>query len=454
MKKPLLIIGLGTYSILLILAILLYKERIVILDTSLQLSEMIAKNGFAIQVNRFGAALTQAFPLIGIKLHLSLQSITLLYSISFIMLYLGCFLIILLVLKNEALALVLLLFNTIMVRHSFFWIQCELIQGVALCLLSFALLHYYIRIPSRSYWLMGLLGVMFITLTYMHPSLMFVSLFLFVISFIEFKKNYRLILGFLIFYALNVLVKTFFLNNWYDQSALSNLANLSKYYPNYLSLPTNKQFLTYLLKDYYLLVIPALLSFWYCLQQKRYLLFATCLFFSLGYLFMVNIIFVDSRFQFYLESQYIPLVCFLSFPFVMGIRDGFYSKPFAITLVNIMILVSTWGILNTSKFYKARLSCIERIYKSYPDKSILASKLLDENLLYYEWGLPYETWLLSTISEGKSKSMLSTEFKEKTLKQQLNPKVWIGSFTEYNYDSLNKNYFIMDSTLLYKEIDN
>ncbi|KXK41971.1 MAG: hypothetical protein UZ11_BCD004001609 [Bacteroidetes bacterium OLB11] len=136
------IFGLIAYAVMLILAVYFYKERTILCDTSTQLFEILNKHSFAIQVQRFGAAITQVFPLTASILGLSLKSVLIAYSVSYIIFYGSVFFIILKVFKNINLAIVLLLFNTMMVRYSFYWVQCEFVQGVVFTLFVFS--HYRI----------------------------------------------------------------------------------------------------------------------------------------------------------------------------------------------------------------------------------------------------------------------------------------------------------------------
>lgn len=96
-------IGALTYLCLFIFSIVFYKERTVILDASFQLFNILKSGSFAIQVNRFGAAFTQIFPLLASKLSLPLYQVAGAYSVGFILYYFTCFLIILFGFKSEKL---------------------------------------------------------------------------------------------------------------------------------------------------------------------------------------------------------------------------------------------------------------------------------------------------------------------------------------------------------------
>lgn len=128
-------IGSITYIILAILAVILYIERTAFLDISFHLFYILKDGNFAIQNNRFGAFMTQLFPLIGSKIGLPLDVIMKLYSVGFVLYYFSIFLIITKFLKVQKFGIVLLLFSTLMVADTFYWIQSELPQGIAFMIL-------------------------------------------------------------------------------------------------------------------------------------------------------------------------------------------------------------------------------------------------------------------------------------------------------------------------------
>ncbi len=70
-------LGLATYTLLLILAVIYYLERTVFADIAFHLFSLIMTENWTIQNFRFGALFTQFLPLLGIKLGVSLQSLLL-----------------------------------------------------------------------------------------------------------------------------------------------------------------------------------------------------------------------------------------------------------------------------------------------------------------------------------------------------------------------------------------
>ena len=76
-------------SILLLGAVVFYKERMVFSDAAHIVFYEINQGKLQIQVERYGAFITQIWPLLGSKLNLSLKAILILYSLSFNVFYLA-----------------------------------------------------------------------------------------------------------------------------------------------------------------------------------------------------------------------------------------------------------------------------------------------------------------------------------------------------------------------------
>jgi hypothetical protein len=131
------ITGLITFILLFILSLYFYLERTVFVDIAYHTFYIIKDQTFAIQNYRFGATITQIFPLLATKLNLPLNNILIIYSSCFIIVYAFIYSIIVYPLKNLQLGWVLIGYLTLMMSDTFYWIQSEYQQGCALCLLFF-----------------------------------------------------------------------------------------------------------------------------------------------------------------------------------------------------------------------------------------------------------------------------------------------------------------------------
>lgn len=166
-RKTLLWSGTATYATLAVLAVVFYKERTVFIDIAFHLFYILKDNALAIQNNRFGAVFTQIFPLLTSRLGLSLSQVMIAYSLGFVVYYATVFFLCLRLSRPHA--LMLLLFNVLMVTDTFYWIQSEFSQGVAFSILWWALIAYYGRLEKMPGWVAGLSFVMLLFVAFFIP---------------------------------------------------------------------------------------------------------------------------------------------------------------------------------------------------------------------------------------------------------------------------------------------
>ena len=180
--KRLALIGLVTYSILLMITICFFKERVVFVDISFQLFLMIKGGYAALHSLRFGSLFTLFFPLLAIKLQLPLSWIAMSWNIAVPLFFAIIFFLILLLFNDVKMAMLVLLFNTLMVTHSFYWLQSELPQAVAFLILFFSFCHWLLQKKELPFYASAIIAIMLFTLSFYHPLIIFafsfISLFL------------------------------------------------------------------------------------------------------------------------------------------------------------------------------------------------------------------------------------------------------------------------------------
>lgn len=217
-------IGTTAYIILGVLAYIFYLERTVFVDISFHLFYIIKDGGFAIQNNRFGAMLTQIFPLIGSKIGLSLSSLMKLYSVGFVLYYLTVFIIITRVLKLARFGLLMLLFSTLMVTDTFYWIQSELPQGIAFLILYFAVLFsVHNNQKIRNWILIPVLATMVVTIVFFNPLLVFLFIFFTVFLYLDHPSLREYLKSSFLFYILILIIKSLFFKTDYDSNAIEGV---------------------------------------------------------------------------------------------------------------------------------------------------------------------------------------------------------------------------------------
>lgn len=452
------ITGIFTYSIMLILSVWFYMERTAMCDAAFQLQNVLFNNQFAIQVNRFGSFFTQAFPLIAARIGASLQTAAVLYSMSFVVMYFSAFLLLIYYFKNYWLALALLLCNTLMVRHSFYWIQCEMIQGLVYTFLHLAFVFKHLTYRQIKIWHIVISIILLITALFTYPLQLLLILYAYVILFFYYKNQWQKLALYFDIFILILAVKIVYFQNYYDSKATEGLENIFTYFPNYFTLISFKNFYTYVLNDYYTIVIVLLLLTLYSFLSKKHFLvtFLTWIA-ALGIAFLININYAHGAKQFYLESQYISIafVVAFSFAYILIVPHNAKAmnrlKHFIGLVITFLVLLSCIRIFHTAKPYTNKNNYLRYIIKQNKTKTIFNKDKITHDPYTMPWGFSYEIWLLSTM-ENKATAYLVCEEQENQFEYLMNNKyVFATSFQVWDTRSIPYRYFIADTNTYYRK---
>jgi hypothetical protein len=454
-KRVVLLLG-CTYFILSIgLSVQFAAERIAFGDAAYQLFTILRTKDFAIQVMRFGACCSQLFPLVGSWLHLDLKSIIFLYSISFEVVPFAIFLMLILYFDNIRLAIVLLLFKTLITTHTFFWVQSELLQGVPFLILFIAWLEHKIvsRFSTKQF---VIFFVFHLTLVFFHPLLLFP--FLFCLSYIlffntegYFKKTVSTSL--LLFIVISV-IKTLLIKNTYDRSATSGLKNFLIHFPYYLNTPSNKDFIRFCVSEYYLLPLLTLILFIGLAIQRKWKLFAYTLLFIGCYFLMIQITNYNSElFHFRIESFYLPIVAMLSMVLVYEFNTHCHFKTLILPVNIVAICCFFYRIEKKATPYAAQVEWNRKFITQHSnEKLVVDGKHLPSDTIMLPWTFTYQTWLISTVENGKTVSCLSTNDPHAFDWALSKKEEFITPWGNFEHKKMNQKYFIFaDDSIGYKQ---
>ncbi len=460
-KQTTFFLGIATYAVLLIFAAVFFKERTVFLDAAFHLFQIVKNGDFAIQVSRFGAVMTQIFPWLSVKLHLPLKWVMLNYSIGVVLYYFIVFLLCLRVFKSWQLALALLLFNTLMVTYTFYWIQIEFAQGIAFTFLFFAFLLREKHWADYTAMEIALFFVMIFTLAYFHPLMPIV--FTFTSLFFLLNKSYTtarkpIFAALFTFFAIIILKKLIAPTGAYDAAAMSGAGNIIKLFPNYFNLESNRNFLQYLLKDYYFLFILFITIIVFYIRQKQWIQLLLVLAFFFGYLLLVNVSYPQGMAQFHIESFYLALSFFLIIPFVYDFLPSVQNRQLSIGFLAIVLLVSCIRIGWTHRSYANRIRWEENLLQqteNLPNKKLLiAQEDVPMDTLVMSWGSSYEFWLLSTLKNPNHVCSIIIDENPSSLDWALgNNKGFLTEWGMFDYSALPKGYFNFQDTTYYQKFD-
>lgn len=450
-RKSLLWLGVITYAVMAVLSLYFYKERTMFTDMAYHLFVILKDSDFTIQNYRFGAFFTQLFPLIGGKLGLSLATIAQLYSLSFIVLYASTFFVLLQIDKSKNIALCYLLFSVLMVRHTFFWIQSELPQAAAFAFIYFALLYSILQSASTLVWKSILLFVLLTIVVFTHPLMLFLISFILIFLANKFPHKRKIVLFQFVTFVIIYIVKSYFFKTPYDTQAMSKLLQGLKLFPHYLEIPSNKLWLNYFTSDYILLSFLFITSITFLLFQKKYFTGALMCLYFLGYSLMVNLTELNGTNQYYIENQYLLLSAFVIIPFVFEVMPKLVQRFRSIYIVSPLVLLSLIFLAKAHTIFTKRIEYLQQfivdIHQSNPPRKVILPKAkLPQEVIFMNWAIAYEVWLISTVELGETISIIE-EDQENEFPDALNAThSFQAKWGLFDYKDFPQKYFVFKDT--------
>lgn len=450
MYKRLYYSGIVAYVIMFVLAILFYKERTILSDLAYNLFQIVLNGSLTIQHFRYGDTLTQFLPLLGVKAGWSLDTVLMLYSSGFVLLYFVCYVIAGAVLKQYQFALTILMVHILFASETFYYILSPLIEGITLLLLAFAGAAKMDKQHTK--FSEFIIVVAFVLLAFFHPLLIFPVVFC-IVFFLRWQRPNGIssktlwLSGITFFTAL--VFKTLFIRAPYEQHALGGLKNFITLFPDYFSLYSHGQFLLHCLTQYYWIpvVFVAISIHYYTVKEWQKLGFFLISF--MGYLFLVDISYPNKTTPaFYIENLYMPLSVFLAVPFIFDVLPILLSRKIAIPVMGAILLTGCARLYTTHQRFTNRLDWERSFLKQHGNrKMIYAANRVPADTLQMIWGTPYEFWLLSTIEQGNTASIIIDDTPGKRMWASGLNKTFLVNWNKYDYRQLDPRYFHFADTV-------
>ncbi len=319
--------GYLVWAVLLVLSIVFYQERVLFLDAGFLVFKLINEGFPQIFHYRFSNVFVEIVPWLGMKAGISLKGIMMLYSASYILFFGIIYHLIVRWLKNDLLGWVLIFLFTLLSLDTFYHIQSEFYLGLALLLLTFAIVLKYPAFKEK--WLYPVLMILMITIVFSHKMTLvpFVFLWLFFLkkeghilnlkTIINVNRNYLIFL--LLFISFTIL-KTIFFTNWYEAwKSQTFKENLIKFFPNYLDIPANYIFLERMVEHYYWFPILLIGVSIYYMRKKEWFKLLLVWAFSFGQVLLYALADPEAPHRFYSEVNYLPLSIFVTVPLLFDL---------------------------------------------------------------------------------------------------------------------------------------
>lgn len=400
LKDPAIITGHIFFGALILQSLIFSMERILFADCAFHLYQFINEQDFQVFNLRFISVLTQVVPISGVMGGWPLETLVKAYSLSFSVLYYIYFILVAHVARDRAVAVAIILFHSIFILHSFFWIQSEFPQGLMLLFFAYALFR-----KRGAVW-NGLFALLLIPVLFSHPMMLFPVIFLMLFDLRQTDSTGKYFYWTLILFAIAIFIlKSNLPFTAYEGSRIS-FKKLWRNLPGIFQSDTFGIFIKWLLRDYFMLLIGLLATVVYYLRKRLYGRCALLLAFFIGYAVLVILSYPDiknDRLQFYFENLCLPLGFFVALPLSFDIiMSGGFFTPKRLAVAGACVF-KIFLIVMISKSFTARLDYLANMIKSvekFPEKKfVMPASLLDMDVIRLEWALPCETMIYSSLSD-------------------------------------------------------
>ena len=453
--------SIATLFCLLLAALFFYQERVIFSDAAWVVYNIINKKEIFIIEHRYGAFVSQMFPLVGTYLGLPLSSILLLYSISFTIFYLSTALYLHWI-KQYSLSILLAFYYTLACTTAYYWTNNEVHQAVAwlMILLGSTLNNEAInRNKIFSYGSFSLLAFLAI---FTHPLILFSASFLWGFLYLEKKEEFvfhKRFWNFSLILLIIIGIKFYMSQRgWYDGDKISNIksANWEKISAAMASF-TAKEFLNNLVFKYWQMTLIIIGSYYWLIASKRFALFLWMTLYMALFFTSICLTYPHKTIHFYIESEWMSMALFACFAFIRMVIPKLPKKLSIALLIGIFGL-RLYAIAMASSPFEKHLHEVENVVsqhqKNQETKIVCNNRnaQLDDELLM-SWALPIETLLLSNLDHKKSSVtaiLMSEEDYQNRKITSLGKHVMIEPFGILELEKINKNYFQVDTFTRYK----
>jgi hypothetical protein len=428
-------LGFIAYALLLIMALLFYKERIIFMDTTLFTFNILRKGSFSIEHYRFIAVFTEMLPLLVSKIGASLKGVI-------------CYLLCGLVFRKYHYALGILLINTILVTDIFYWPISELPLGLALLLTIMAFLEgKTIKHLNPLHFL--LLAVFVFTLAFAHPLMMFPASFGLLFLFFSTKERSQRIMIVITgaLFLISVGIKHVYFKEEYDSGSMASIANFKYLFPDYFHMESNRTLFWAFFTKYYWLPVCAIIIAASYILSKNWLKLALFLVYLGGYTLLVNVCYhYADMSSFYMENLYQPLAVILAVPLLVDVLPVVKRPQLSYALIALIVFSGFFRIFLAKQTYNSRLAWYRQYLNTnlHEKQMIHASKLPMEKVVM-AWPSPYEFWVLSTIEKDTSASIVFYDTEDPAWARH-ERKSMVTTWGAFPYDQLNPRYFKFSDT--------
>ena len=403
MKK----LGYAVWLVMLVMAIIFYKERAFFLDAGFQLFNMINEERIQVYHYRFVTVLPQILPFLLLKINAPLWILAIAYSASYILFFLLMYHILVHYLKNIALGWVLIFLFTLTSLDTFYHIQSEFYLGLAFLILLFGVV---LKNPALNQkWQWAIIIIHLPTIAFSHKLTLIFFIFTWSFFWLSQKelrqKNYFF---FLFAFLIATAIKSIYFTNWYEAAKQADFkTNLELYFPHFQTLPSNFVFLERCIHYYYMLPILLSVVTLFYISRKNWIKTGLTWSFTIGFILLYNISDPGAMHRFYSEVTYLPLIIFVAIPFMFDVFPDLIKKTKWLPVV--LGVLICWRLITISanhQLFENNHIWIKQQFKKAEalntNRLIIKSENTPQDTIIMEWGIPFTAMHLSALSGPKN----------------------------------------------------
>ncbi|WP_420460688.1 hypothetical protein [Neolewinella sp.] len=400
---------------LLIGAAVCWRERILFTDPSFILFRMLLEGQPIISEHRYGAVVTQVFPLIGFRLGLPLAMVCWFYSVSFYVFHTAIYLVLGLRWRQYGLALLLPLYLTLIVSDVYFWPNNEIHQAVGWGLL-FVGCYLHLRPRPLGVWQHVVLLVLLLITTNTHPLVAAPLTFVWVTFVWARSGGWRGLLPRDGLYTLAIglgIGLRYYLSHesWYDGYKLQGVRALD--WSAVTASFQSGQLRTMLgyAELYWPLAVVALVGCYAAIRSRAYGVLLLTMLAGVVYTVLVCVTYPGGfgRVQlYYFESEWMGLGLILAVPFIL------YGLPKLPRYVMVAVLLISFGartrvLADSYAYYHQRVNNLGIVTETLREAGmpkVISYPATDWQAYFgITWGLPLETLWASALADPAAISL-------------------------------------------------
>jgi hypothetical protein len=163
---------------------------------------------------------------------------------------------------------------------------------------------------------------------------------------------------------------------------------------------------------------------------------------------LINVSYPDAATpNFYIENLYLPIGIFIALPLVYDVMVLIRSERLSIIMIALIIVTGCMRMYTTHVPYTARLNWERAFLSKNSDKKLLVNaKVVPMDTLIISWGTPYEFWLLSTMENKKTASIIISDNPDELSWALRDKDKFLTTWGSFSYDNLPHRYFKFSDT--------